>query len=95
MANNNDPEGWSNEEISEYDGWGHDAGRKSRKANDYENEGFRKFKEMFGQKAFGLHNRFYLHYDGMYRMWLSAEDGCEGTPGNSVKQNPISRMFGL
>merc|ERR1740139_878066 len=25
MANNNDPEGWSNEEISEYDGWGHDA----------------------------------------------------------------------
>jgi len=95
MANNNDPEGWSNEEISEYDGWGHDAGRKWRKTNDYENEGFVKFKEMFGQKAFGLHHRFYLHYDGMNRMWLSAEDGCEGTPGNPVKHNPISRMFGL
>ena len=24
--------------------------------------------------------RFYLHFDKKNRLWLSAEDGCEGTP---------------
>jgi hypothetical protein len=93
LAGENDPEGWSKEEIDTYDGWGHDSGRVWRKADDYEKEGFRNFKEKFGKEAFGLNHRFYLHYDGAKRMWLSAEDGCEGTP--AMSGNPIRRMFGL
>merc|ERR1712203_491795 len=75
-----DPEGWSKEEIATYDGWQMDSGRKWRKADDYESEGFRNFKDKFGPNAFGLNHRFYLHFDSANRMWLSAEDGCEGTP---------------
>jgi hypothetical protein len=93
MANENDPDGWSSEEIGTYDGWGHDSGRKWRKALDYEAEGFKDFKQKFGEKAFGLNHRFYLHFDAANRMWLSAEDGCEGTP--ALSGNPISRLFGF
>ena len=88
-----DPEGWSTQEIDTYDGWGHDSGRVWRKADDYEKEGFQTFKEKFGNEAFGLNHRFYLHYDGAKRMWLSAEDGCEGTP--AMSGNPIRRILGL
>lgn len=88
-----DPEGWSNQEIATYDGWGHDAGRTWRKANDYEAEGVKDFKENFGEKAFGLNHRFYLHLDGDNKVWLSAEDGCEGTPKDT--KNPIRQMFGF
>lgn len=94
MANDEDPEGWSQEEISTYDGWGHDSGRQWRKANDYEAEGFSDFKQKFGDKAFGLNHRFYLHFDSTDRMWLSAEDGCEGVPAQSGV-NPIRRIFGF
>ena len=90
-----DPEGWSQQEIETYDGWGHDSGRTWRKADDYEVEGFKTFKEKFGGKAFGLNHRFYLHFDASNKMWLSAEDGCEGTPAQSSGKNPISRIFGL
>jgi hypothetical protein len=31
-------------------------------------------------KASGLNHRFFLHYNNRGRMWLCAEDGCEGTP---------------
>jgi hypothetical protein len=90
-----DPEGWSKEEISGYNGWEHDVNRKWRTAADYEAEGFNDFKEKFGENAFGLNHRFYLHLDSGNRMWLSAEDGCEGTPAEAENRNPISRMFGF
>lgn len=88
-----DPEGWSKEEILSYDGWGHDSGRQWRKADDYEAEGFQGFKQKFGENAFGLNHRFYLHYDSENRMWLSAEDGCEGTP--SAGKGPLRSIFGF
>lgn len=72
-----DPEGWSKEEVAEYDGWGHDASRTWRKAARYESEGVR-FQEQFGPEAFGLHHRCFLHLDRTNQLWLSAEDGCEG-----------------
>ena len=87
-----DPEGWSKEEIETYDGWGHDSGRTWRKADIYEKEGFKTFKKMYGPKAFGLNHRFYLHFDGQNRMWLAAEDGCEGTPAVS-SPNPFLSFF--
>jgi len=95
MANEDDPEGWSKEEISTYDGWGSDVGRQWRKANDYESEGFVGFKEKFGTEAFGLNHRFYLHFDSANRMWLSAEDGCEGVPAQSNPLRRMQRMFGF
>ena len=94
LANEKDPQGWTKEEIDEYDGWGHDSGRTWRKADRYEAEGVQEFKNQFGSKAFGLHHRFYLHFDSSNRMWLAAEDGCEGTPSQSPT-NAFSRMFGL
>lgn len=93
LANGNDKQGWSKEEIGEYDGWGHDVGRNWRKADIYEAEGFQDFKERFSPQAFGLHHRCYLHFDSANRMWLSAEDGCEGTP--SAGGNAFSRFFGF
>jgi hypothetical protein len=95
-AESKDPEGWSAQEIQTYDGWGHDSGRKWRKADDYEAEGIQDFKQTFGDKAFGLNHRFYLHFDDSSRIWLSAEDGCEGTPAQQASgRNPLSRIFGL
>jgi len=88
-----DPEGWSSEEVQSYDGWKHDVSRQWRKADDYEAEGFEAFKDKFGENAYGLNHRFYLHYDRQGRMWLSAEDGCEGTP--SAGRNPVQRLLGL
>lgn len=75
-----DPQGWTPEEIAGYNGWMHDQGRTWRKGDRYEREGFGDFRKRFGSDAFGLHHRCYLHYDNGNRMWLSAEDGCEGTP---------------
>jgi len=92
-ANGNDPEGWTKEEIQTYDGWGHDSGRTWRTADRYESEGFENFKSTYGPKAFGLNHRFYLHLDSSNRMWLSAEDGCEGTP-SKAPQNLFSRLLG-
>jgi hypothetical protein len=92
LADNNDPEGWSPEEIATYDGWGHDSGRTWRKADMYEQEGFKTFKSTYGPKAFGLNHRCYLHLDSSNRMWLSAEDGCEGTPA-VPSTNPFQRLF--
>lgn len=95
LANSDDPEGWSPQEISTYDGWAHDVGRQWRKAADYQEEGFQNFTKKFGTKAFGLNHRFYLHYDASQRLWLSAEDGCEGTPADSGFSNPLNRLFGF
>lgn len=78
-----DPEGWSQEEIATYDGWRGDSFRKWRNAETYTSEGFRDFKTKFGPEAYGLNHRFYLHLDNGGKMWLSAEDGCEGTPRES------------
>merc|ERR1712183_27320 len=75
-----DDEGWTPAEVAGYDGWAHDVGRTWRTGDRLEEEGFQNFKKMFGTEAFALHHRFYLHFDGNERMWLSAEDGCEGTP---------------
>jgi len=73
-----DPEGWSEQEIREYNGWAHDSGRRWRKASDHETEGNELYKSKFGPSAFGLHHRFYWHLDRQNGLWLSAEDGCEG-----------------
>jgi hypothetical protein len=78
-----DPQGWSAEEITTYDGWRGDSFRKWRTVPLYESEGFATFSNEFGKDAFGLNHRFYLHLDNQNKMWLSAEDGCEGTPGES------------
>jgi len=79
-----DPEGWTKPEVEGYDGWGHDTSRTWRTAERHASEGFTAFKNRYGQRAFSLHHRFYLHYDSSNRLWLSAEDGCEGTPANIV-----------
>lgn len=73
-----DPEGWSAEEVAEYNGWAHDAGRKWRKAADHAAEGNELYQAKFGPSAFGLHHRFYWHLDRSNGLWLAAEDGCEG-----------------
>lgn len=90
LANEQDPEGWTSEEIAGYDGWGHDSGRDWRTADRLEREGIKNFREKFGPQSFSLHHRFYLHMDSLNRVWLSAEDGCEGTPANV---NPIQTFF--
>jgi len=86
LADGQDPEGWTAQEIAGYDGWGHDSGRDWRIGPRLEKEGFTNFCTKFGPQSFALHHRFYLHMDTLNRMWLSAEDGCEGTPANV---NPI------
>ena len=73
-----DPEGWTKEEIQDYNGWKHDTGRKWRKAVDHDAEGNFGYKQRFGQSAYGLHHRFYWRLDNRKGLWLSAEDGCEG-----------------
>ena len=84
-AGEDDPEGWTPEERARYDGWGHDSGREWRKGEQLEREGFDTFKSKFGETAYALHHRFYLHLDGGNRMWLSAEDGCEGVVAQPKK----------
>ena len=86
-----DPEGWTANEVAGYDGWGHDSGRVWRNGEMLEREGFEGFRSKFGKEAFTLHHRFYLHYDSANRLWLSAEDGCEGHPA----AGPERRRFGL
>eukprot|EP00578_Thalassiosira_sp_NH16_P006414 CAMPEP_0181124378 /NCGR_PEP_ID=MMETSP1071-20121207/26447_1 /TAXON_ID=35127 /ORGANISM="Thalassiosira sp., Strain NH16" /LENGTH=300 /DNA_ID=CAMNT_0023209675 /DNA_START=79 /DNA_END=981 /DNA_ORIENTATION=+ len=88
-----DPQGWSAEEIATYDGWRSDSFRQWRKGAMYEEEGFTTFSKEFGNEAFGLNHRFYLHLDGQSRMWLSAEDGCEGTP--SEGRNLMGKLGGI
>ena len=78
VSSKDDPEGWSEQEIREYNGWAHDSGRKWRKASDHVTEGNEMYKSKFGTSAFGLHHRFYWHLDRQNGLWLSAEDGCEG-----------------
>ena len=73
-----DEEGWSPEEIADYNGWGHDSGRPWRNTSRWKSEGVTGFDEKFGPAAYGLHHRFYLHLDRASHFWLSAEDGCEG-----------------
>lgn len=86
-----DPEGWSKEERTTYDGWGSDRGRVWRNADMYESEGWTDFKKTFGDKAYGLNHRCYMHLDGQNRLWLSAEDGCEGV----YPPAPKGKFFGL
>jgi len=94
-----DPQGWSIEEITTYDGWRSDQFRKWRTADTYQSEGFTTFITDFNNapKGYGLNHRFYLHFDKQNRMWLCAEDGCEGTPveygGNLMDK--IGGMFGF
>ena len=95
LANSNDPQGWTQAEIDGYDGWGHDVGRTWRTGERLEQEGFVDFRKKFGPESFALHHRFYLHKDGNNRMWLAAEDGCEGTPSTGQPSNPMSSLFGM
>jgi hypothetical protein len=50
-ANGADAEGWTPQEISEYDGWGHDSSRRWRKAPQLQQEGFCHFGAKFGPAA--------------------------------------------
>ena len=93
MAEDEDPEGWTPAEVAGYDGWGHDSSRTWRKGERLEQEGFEGFRSTFGREAFALHHRFYLHLDGANRIWLSAEDGCEGTPA-APRKSFVDQMFG-
>ena len=81
-AQSDDPEGWTSQEVEGYDGWGHDGGRTWRKGARLEAEGFTGFRSRFGAAAYTLHHRFYWHWDRLDRLWLAAEDGCEGFPSN-------------
>lgn len=92
-----DPQGWSSEEITTYDGWRSDRFRQWRKCSTYETEGYITFGKEFGNEAFGLNHRFYLHLDDNQRMWLCAEDGCEGTPadGTSLMKKLGGMLFGM
>ena len=78
VSSKDDPEGWSTQEIQEYNGWAHDSGRKWRKAADHASEGNDLYRNKFGPTSFGLHHRFYWHLDQNNGLWSSAEDGCEG-----------------
>ncbi len=73
-----DPEGWTTHEVEGYDGWGHDTKRKWRTGKILQEEGCKDFISKFGPVAFTLNHRFYFHEDSSKRLWLSAEDGCEG-----------------
>jgi hypothetical protein len=86
-----DPEGWSPQEIADYNGWRHDSGRPWRNMQLWESEGA-KLREKFGEAAFGLHHRFYLHLDQQNGFWLSAEDGCEGRASDGAGRG---KLFGL
>ena len=81
-ASDDDQEGWTQQERAGYDGWGHDGGRTWRQGPRLEAEGFAGFRAKFGAAAYTLHHRFFLHLDGLDRLWLAAEDGCEGFPSN-------------
>jgi hypothetical protein len=51
LANGVDTEGWTKQEIAEYDGWGHDSSRRWRKAPQFHQEGFSHFAAKFGAAA--------------------------------------------
>ena len=87
LAGEDDAEGWTPEEIAGYDGWGHDSGRVWRDGQMLEGEGFSGFRSKFGERAFTLHHRFYMHLGADGNLWLSAEDGCEG----QVARSPVPR----
>jgi hypothetical protein len=90
-ADSTDEEGWTAQERAGYDGWGHDSRRTWRRGERLEREGFVAFRSTFGAGAFTLHHRFYLHRDAPRdRLWLAAEDGCEGFPAkeSSMMRGP-------
>merc|ERR1740139_156609 len=64
-------------------------GRVWRKADVYESEGWADFKKSFGDKAYGLNHRCYWHLDRQNKLWLSAEDGCEGVYPPSPKRKVL------
>ena len=88
LANAGDPEGWTTNELKDYNGWEPDSARPWRDAWTLECDGFAGADSTFSEEAIALHHRFYLHYGPhsdcrgqvMNQMWLSAEDGCEGEP---------------
>merc|ERR1711879_1051047 len=91
LANEADPEGWTPHEVDDYNGWAHDSGRPWRRGQQLESEGFEGFTRKFGDAAYTLHHRFYLHFDGRNQIWLSAEDGCEGEPASDAGLLPIAK----
>jgi hypothetical protein len=90
-----DSEGWTAQELADYNGWGHDSGRPWRNLERWESEGVQGFRGKFGAAAFGLHHRFFLHLDRANRFWLSAEDGCEGYACEAGGRGGGGKMFGL
>merc|ERR1712127_156490 len=53
-AGEDDAEGWTPQELSTYDGWGHDASRTWRKGDMLLDEGYTSFRSTFGATAFSL-----------------------------------------
>jgi hypothetical protein len=78
LSSAEDSEGWTEGEREEYSGWLSDSQRRWRNEEILSSEGCEKFRETFGNEAYTLHHRFYLHTDDEDQFWLSAEDGCEG-----------------
>jgi len=95
LANGDDPEGWVKDEVDTYDGWGSDRGRKWRTGEQMEAEGSAGFKTKYGENSFGLSHRCYLRYDAGNRFWVSAEDGCEGTPRQPTIQERVNGFLGM
>lgn len=89
--NGSDPEGWTEGEVEEYAGWLSDRQRRWRDHDVLQNEGFATFGDRFGNTAFTLHHKFYLHVDGGNNFWLSAEDGCEGV---ATPPTPPAKDYG-
>ena len=87
-AGEEDKQGWTPKEIEIYDGWGSDRGRTWNLARESD-----EFRKAFGENTVSLQHRFYLHLDGQNKLWLSAEDGCEGTP-TDAPGNPLQALFG-
>ena len=52
-----DPEGWTQQEVGGYDGWGHDSQRTWRNGERLEGEGCKDFRRKFGTAAYTLHHR--------------------------------------
>lgn len=88
-----DVEGWTREETDEYAGWLSDRQRRWRQGAILKSEGFSTFADRFGQDAFCLHHRFYLHVDAKDNFWIAAEDGCEGV-AMPPKPKPPAKDFG-
>jgi len=95
LSSERDEQGWSAQEKADYNGWGHDGGRPWRNASSWAREGVAALPAWPspGSGLVGLHHRCYWHTDSQGRLWLAAEDGCEGFAFDASAAG--TRRFGL